>query len=302
MEKMVNQISRESVVMRMARQLGFGGIAWSLRRIYCPVPKEALVLEIGSGGNPYARANVLCDAYVDTVERFYDQLVVDRPMVLARAEQLPFKDNSFDFVIASHVLEHSDEPEKFIAEMERVGKAGYIEVPDAFMERLTNYPFHRLEITDKNGGLLIRKKKAPTQDSELFELFKNKARGIARRWFETNPFNFHVRYYWDKSSGGIQYTILNPEYKFDWEFSEPVITTQERMSLKTMVNKFMLRLFRILLSQNKRNKEIKLYKYLNCLKCGGDVIEKNSREYACIQCSQLYPLVAEKVPNFTREL
>lgn len=290
----------EGFAMRIARKMGFEGIAWSLRRIYCPVSKEALVLEIGSGGNPYARANVLCDAYVDTIERFYDQLVVDRPMVLARAEQLPFKDNSFDFVIASHVLEHSDNPEKFISEMERVGRAGYIEVPDAFMERLTNYPFHRLEITDANGGLLIRKKKAPTQDSELFELFKNKARGVARRWFETNPFNFHVRYYWDKNSGGVQYTILNPEYKFDWEFSEPATAPiEEKMNMKTRLHKIALRVFRIVLSQRSRNKKIKLDKYLQCLKCGGDVADNNNG-YVCVRCKQTFPFVSQKIPNFTQ--
>lgn len=300
MNRPSSPIQYESYMMRLAKRLGFEGIAWSLRRIYCPVSKDALVLEIGSGGNPYARANVLCDAYVDTVERFYDRLVVDRPMVLAHAEQLPFKDDSFDFVIASHVLEHSDEPEKFISEMQRVGKAGYIEVPDAFMERLTNYPFHRLEITDKDGQLLIRKKKAPTQDPELFELFKNKARGVARRWFETNPFNFHVRYYWDKNSGGIQYTVLNPEYVFDWEFSEPVaVSAEEKMSIKTRLHKIALRIFRAALSQGNRNKKINLENYLRCLKCGGDVA-KNESGYACVKCSQTYPLVGSKIPNFTQ--
>ena len=90
------------------------------------------MLEIGAGGNPYPRANVLLDAYEDTVERREKLLVNDRPLVLGFAENLPFRDKSFDFIIASHVLEHSKDPEAFIKELMRVGKAGYIETPDAF--------------------------------------------------------------------------------------------------------------------------------------------------------------------------
>ena len=107
------------------------------------------MLEVGSGGSPYLRSNVLCDPFLVSHDRFYEELITDRITVNAFAEKLPFKDNSFDFVIASHVLEHSDNPEQFIKEIQRVAKAGYIEVPDAFYERLTHFKFHRLEITTK---------------------------------------------------------------------------------------------------------------------------------------------------------
>ena len=126
-------------------------LAWSFRRLHVPVDKDALVLEVGSGGNPYFRSNVLIDAYYDTRERHYAKLIYDRPTVLGFVENLPFKDNSFDFVIASHVLEHSKDPAKFLSEIQRVAKAGYIEVPDAFFERLACYLDHRLEITDINN-------------------------------------------------------------------------------------------------------------------------------------------------------
>ena len=41
------------------------------------------------------------DAYEDTRERHWAPLVTDRPSVLGMGETLPFKDKSFDFVIAS---------------------------------------------------------------------------------------------------------------------------------------------------------------------------------------------------------
>ena len=89
----------ESFLMHFFRILGFDSLAWSLRRFYCPVKKNDLVLEVGSGGNPYFRSNVLCDAYFETIERHFEPLVSDRPTVLAFTENLPFKDNVFDAVI-----------------------------------------------------------------------------------------------------------------------------------------------------------------------------------------------------------
>src|SRR5689334_3586449 len=99
-----NRYPAESMLMRIARSLGMEKDAWSLRRIHTPVDAGALVLEVGSGGNPYPRANVLLDAYEVTRERHWVPLKVDRPLVLGFVENLPFRDKVFDFVIASHVL------------------------------------------------------------------------------------------------------------------------------------------------------------------------------------------------------
>lgn len=286
--------------MRFFRRLKMDKVAWPLRRLYCPVKKNDLVLEVGSGGNPYYRANILCDAYLETQERHFEKLMIDRPIILALVENLPFKDNTFDFVIASHVLEHSKNPEKFISELQRVAKAGYIEVPDAFMERLTNYPFHMLEITDKNGELVIRKKKGPVQDEELWSIFKNKAQGIAPILFSKKPFNFHARYYWSKDSGGIKYKILNPEYKFDWEPpAEPLTHIEGKISLKTRINKIILFIFRKLFSQTRRNKNLgaSLDKYLICLNCKGSVANQGE-SLVCENCGKLYPSVNGNIPNF----
>lgn len=87
----------ESRLMRLCRYLGAERLAWSLRRLYCPVDRKALVLEVGSGANPYWRANVLVDAYEITSRRHWTPLVKDRPTVLGFTENLPFKDHSFDF-------------------------------------------------------------------------------------------------------------------------------------------------------------------------------------------------------------
>lgn len=157
--------------MSLLRQAGLGSTAWAMRRFHTPVDKNALVLEVGSGGNPYPRANVLLDAYEATRERHWAPLATDRPTVLGFVENLPFQDQTFDFVIAAHVLEHSADPVRFIAELQRVARAGYIEVPDAFLERINPYRDHRLEITCREHKLLVRKKSAWRPEPEVVDLY-----------------------------------------------------------------------------------------------------------------------------------
>ena len=275
--------------MRFFRRIGMDSIAWSLRRLYCPVAKRDLVLEVGSGGSPYFRANVLCDAYEVTQERFFAPLVHDRPTVMAFVEELPFKDDCFGFVIASHVLEHSADPEKFLSEIQRVGRAGYIEVPDAFMERLTHYGFHRLEITDKSGELIIRKKKHYIQDEEVIELFHNKARPIFPKWAAKYPFHFHVRYFWEKKSGGIRYTVLNPDCKADWEAPQLVPDAGPvRLPLVARVKQQTLKVARRLFSQRARNRALDLARLLQCPVCRSDKFTIVASRAICSGCGRDY--------------
>lgn len=276
-------------------------IAWSLRRLHCPVSEDALVLEVGSGGNPYFRANVLIDAYYDTRERHYAKLISDRPTVLGFVENLPFKDNSFDFVIASHVLEHSKDPEKFLSELQRVSKSGYIEVPDAFFERLACYLDHRLEITDVDDELIIRKKKNYIQDKEIENLFANKFKSIFGKVVSQYPFKFNVRYYWSKENGGIKYKIVNPEYKFDWE--SPVKgEVYIKQSLVAKIKGVILKLVRQYFSQNERNKIINLDELIMCPNCKGEEFLKNEKKsIICKNCQREYEVIEDKIIKFTEE-
>lgn len=292
------KIQTESLLMRFFRRIGMDPIAWSLRRLYCPVDRNALVLEVGSGASPYFRSNVLCDAYEATQERFFAPLVSDRPTILAFVEKLPFKDDSFDFVIASHVLEHSTDPESFISEIQRVGRAGYIEVPDAFMERLTHYGFHRLEITDKDSELIIRKKKHYIQDEEVVALFHNKARPIFPRWVSRYPFHFHVRYYWERKSGGIKYKILNPECPADWE--APQLVTPEsppRLPVVALLKQQALKVVRRIFSQRERNKSIDLLSLLQCGQCHGNDFRQESTRAVCKTCNASYSVYLPSRPK-----
>jgi uncharacterized protein YbaR (Trm112 family)/antitoxin component of MazEF toxin-antitoxin module len=291
------ELAQESWAMRMARLLGMQKIAWSLRRLHCPVDAKALVLEIGAGGNPYFRSNVLVDAYESTGERHWVPLTMDRPTVLAFAEKLPFKDKEFDFVIASHVLEHSLDPIRFLDEMQRVSKAGYIEVPDAFMERINPYPDHRLEITVRNGKLVIRKKKAWQVDPELVEFYEDRVKQVVTRHvIPSHPFDFHVRYYWaDK----IDYEIVNPEVEiFVSEAEQPNTRLIQTASIRSKVQARLLKTIRNLFSQHARNSQIDLIKLLQCTNCHHGELAKGDETLVCLGCGKTYP-IRNGIPDMT---
>ena len=86
----------------------------------------------------------------------------DKKFVKLENENLPFADNEFDFVIASHVLEHVKDPTKFLNEISRVANQGYIEVPTKLEDNLVfeNKKAHLWHLTfdDVNQVINISKK------------------------------------------------------------------------------------------------------------------------------------------------
>jgi SAM-dependent methyltransferase len=275
-----------SSLMRLCLALGWVRFAWSFRRLYCPVPNNALVLEVGSGGSPYFRANVLIDAYAQTRERHWAPFVTDRPSVLGFGENLPFKDKSFDFVIASHVLEHSENPKKFLEELQRVAKAGYIETPDAFMERINPYWDHRSEVTVRDNVLVIMKKSNWKIDNELVDLYEEKAKNIiARKTIPENPFAFHTRFYWEDS---IPYKIINDEVDSSWNSPDFSSSTSVSMGLRPRLARIFLSIIRKLLSQNRRNAELKLGSLLICPSCKSSDIRLCNPVITCDNCRITY--------------
>jgi SAM-dependent methyltransferase len=282
----------QSFLMRFARVLGMEKVAWALRRLHCPVLKDALVLEVGSGGSPYARANVLLDAYEVTRERHWTPLVADRPTVLGFVENLPFRDGAFDFVIASHVLEHSPDPLRFIAELQRVARAGYIETPDAFMERVNPYHDHRLEVTVRNNRLIIRKKTDWCVDPELVEMYEQRAKSwVAGKAIPNHPFDFHVRYYW---SDQIDHEILNSHVDAAWEAPKTLAASQPT---GRGARQRLLSGIRFLLSQRLRNSRIDLVSLMRCPVCKGENLRSKESTLVCAGCGVVHPVRDGGIPD-----
>jgi ubiquinone/menaquinone biosynthesis C-methylase UbiE len=114
------------------------------------------VLDIGCGYSANEFATTICD--VQDLASFYK----DREFIKLENKQLPFKDNQFDFVIASHVMEHVEDIKLFVSELERVSKKGYVELPTKLEDNLVfeNKKDHlwHMDFDDVNLKLLISKK------------------------------------------------------------------------------------------------------------------------------------------------
>lgn len=139
-------------------KLGFFEAGFSATRI--AIRKHWRVLDIGSGHNPHSRADILLDKdLLDNRERSGKPAVRDaRPLVVADAQNLPFKNHSFDYVIASHIAEHTSDPIAFCREIQRVAPRGYVECPGPLGERLLGEPFHLWIVKKKENTLLFKKK------------------------------------------------------------------------------------------------------------------------------------------------
>jgi SAM-dependent methyltransferase len=114
------------------------------------------VLDVGAGHASHPRADVVIEKYVaDRFERRSDfELDVSKPLVVADGHALPFADQTFAYVIASHVLEHSTDPELFASELARVARAGFVQLPSREAELTFGWPFHPW-LVDRDGDLLV---------------------------------------------------------------------------------------------------------------------------------------------------
>jgi hypothetical protein len=107
---------------------------------------DALVLDVGGGARPFPRADWVLDLMPheargqlgwvgdpDT-ERFGAETWVQ--LDICDRRPWPFEDQQFDFAICAHTLEDVRDPVWVCGELQRVARAGYIEVP-SLLEELT---------------------------------------------------------------------------------------------------------------------------------------------------------------------
>ncbi|MCK4326939.1 MAG: class I SAM-dependent methyltransferase [Candidatus Diapherotrites archaeon] len=184
-------------------------------------PRDA-VLDIGSGNSPNPRSDVLCDKYTDYNEERGDRPLRTNGRAFYQADvckKLPFKDKEFDYVIASQVLEHVENPKNALEEIMRVGKRGYIECPSLFGELLRpTRKHHRWVILNINNKLVFYDKslvskpvfgtifeKGSLLDNIFLRMFHIQYSGI-----------FLVKFFWNEK---IDY-IINPKDKYYKKFFE----------------------------------------------------------------------------------
>ncbi len=116
------------------------------------------VLEVGPGGTPYFRSDVFLEKIFEETDAKEQRgntppLQTNKKLVFYEDSTFPFKDNEFDYVVCSHVLEHipSNELCSFISELQRVATRGYIEFPTIYYDYIYNFPKHLTLLLYDNG-------------------------------------------------------------------------------------------------------------------------------------------------------
>lgn len=286
------------------------------RQIDLPISSDDLVLEVGSGDDPYPEASILVDKYlVDNTQREARlALIVDRPFVLADACFLPFKDKAFDFVIASHVLEHVDNPKMFISEIARVAKRGYIETPGILRERVFNWPYHkwytqiknkRLILTRKTPkGELTRNKVLKPLDLELLTFFEGTTlTNCSLEWRERVDCQINEaenrKFFYEVDSQLLYLLNKNKAKKtlfyFFWLIRKLYLRTYFLPYLRKLLAPYFLKTKR--LRDRKIRKNINLARLYACPRCKQEIIKENGG-FWCRKCRQNYPEAEKGIINF----
>jgi hypothetical protein len=112
---------------------------------------DAVVLDVGGWADPLERADWVIDLFAYESrglyarrgwiapradagpERFTERTWIQRDV--CDREPFPFADDEIDFVVCSQTLEDVRDPVFVCAEIQRVGRAGYIEVPSRLEEQ-----------------------------------------------------------------------------------------------------------------------------------------------------------------------
>ena len=259
---------------------------------------DDFVLEIGSGHNPKARSDVLCDKFITDDEQRGGTIVADRPIVEADGQFLPFADRAFDYVICSHVLEHVEDPAQLIAELERVARRGYIETPSEIGERIYGWHYHNWVVNLVDGCLMLRRNERNSQFGQLF----HRMAAIDKHWkrFHLTHHNlFLVQYEWEDE---INYKILpDRELALDLECSdtlERLIVSDSNSSgqsewllfLKSAVPRSIVSQIKSLLVRSKHRRTKTLQEILVCPQCKGEITWEEQRLH-CKACERHYPII-----------
>ena len=180
------------------------------------------ILDIGCGYSANKYATTICD--VQDLSNFYK----DKNFIKLDGKSLPFKDKEFDFVITSHVLEHVNDFNYFISELERVSHKGYIEIPTKLEDNLVfenkNDHLWHMEFDDIENKLLVSKKIQYFEPMITVSTIKEFSKYFRQ--------SLIIELYWENS--------------IEFSFIEKKLDNMKKFSRLTLVRKFFSKLLRSL--------------------------------------------------------
>ena len=177
--------------------------------------KDWKILDIGCNKDAVTYAQTVAD--VQNLSDFYKEK--NKKFVLIESKDLPFEDNQFDFVYASHVIEHVEDVSHFIKELQRISKLGYIELPSMLEDNIilneNNIKDHKwfFQFDDVRNILLAEKKKQLIEPfitlGVLFGSLRKNFRSslVLELWWE-NEINYEFKNFTTPSKKPYFYSIL----------------------------------------------------------------------------------------------
>lgn len=263
------------------------------------IGENDLVLDVGSGHNPNPRSDILCDRYIEDDTERGGSIRVDRPLIVADAHNMPFKSGAFDYVIASHIIEHMDDPERFCSELQRVAKRGFIASPTELAEHMFYWSFHKWYVNKVNDKLILHPKvNVPNIFGDLFHYLYEYNPWYAR-FHRSLPDMFWMEYEW---AGKINIEIADhsPLVLDDPEVLKKMViphespVTSAKRTATTVGDEFLPKTAKKLITKVRRQKrtparKVRLESILACPHCLGDVkVMKDAVK--CQSCSRVYPI------------
>tara|TARA_B100001175_G_scaffold74301_1_gene61936 strand:- start:305 stop:982 length:678 start_codon:yes stop_codon:yes gene_type:complete len=173
------------------------------------------ILDIGCNIAPVKFAQTVAD--VQNFSKFYEKK--DKKFVLIKDKTLPFSNNQFDFIYASHVIEHVEDVSFFISELKRISRQGYIELPSMLEDNIVlstnSSDDHKwmFKFDDVEKVLLVEKKKQLIEPfithGVLFDsLRKNFRSSLVLELYWENEINYEFRDFTVKSKKPIFISII----------------------------------------------------------------------------------------------
>ena len=173
------------------------------------------ILDIGCNIAPVEFAQTVAD--VQNFSKFYEEK--NKKFVLIKDKNLPFSNKQFDFVYASHVIEHVEDLSLFINEIKRISRQGYIELPTILEDNLVlsanSSEDHKwmFKFDDVDKVLLVEKKKQLIEPfithGVLFNsLRKNFRSSLVLELYWENEINYEFRDFTVKAKKPIFFSII----------------------------------------------------------------------------------------------
>lgn len=164
------------------------------------------ILDIGSGGDPFPYATILGEKYLEpTNHRTSKFKSFGKPIIICDICYLPFIDKSFDYVVASHVLEHVEDPLMACLELQRVANTGFIETPTLMKDALFSWAkgMHKWYLHFQGGRLIFFEYtdrlsegiRSPAWREMIFSTVYNPLQDV----FNDNQEIFNVMFEWEKN-------------------------------------------------------------------------------------------------------